>query len=174
MEEKMKLWKTFAIPCLGSILTLFSVSAFGQDVVYKEALGLVWPVRFPQGEATAGASSTTIGFVVNVPMKQGWVWYSEAGFSTPNILFTPSPRVALGPAYAVSENLIVGLAGSYQYNPSHGRTDWSHNTGGSAFLCIPLSKEISTVFSFGGGKSLRENGEWFLSFQPRLMLRFPF
>jgi hypothetical protein len=166
---------------LRTIVIAVSVAAFGSclsrtasaQTTYKAAIGQVWPVLFPKGEAKAGSVATTTGLVLNIRMHPSWIWYMEGGLSTPNTVFTPSPRVAFGPAYLVSKTVILGLASAYQYNPSHGNTDWSHTAGASLFLCVPLSKEISAVLSVGGGKSLRDQAPWFFAIQPRMMLTLP-
>ena len=166
--------KTFIACFIGALGLCFSQPASAaKTVTYKASIGQVWPVLFPKGEAKAGPVATTAGLVLNVRIDSAWLLYTEGGLSTPNTVFTPSPRAAIGPAYRLSETVFLGIAGAYQYNPAHGNIDWSHTLGVSVFLCVPISKEISAVLSLGGGKGLRENAPWFFTTQPRAMLTLP-
>jgi len=169
----MKHSRTFIACLIGALGLTSSQLAFAQTPAYKIAFGQFWPVSFPKGEAKAGPTATTTGLAVNIRMQPMWVWYTEGGLLTPNTVFTPSPRVVFGPAYRLSDTVLLGLTGAYQFNPSHGNVDWSHTAGASLFLCVPISKEMSVTLAFGGGKNLREGGQWSLVAQPRAALTLP-
>jgi len=157
-----------------SFIVLFTPSEAVAQTKAKIATGQVWSTAFPKGEAKSSPVSTTLGLALTVPMSQNWLWYSEGGLATPNSTFYPSPRGAVGPAYKLSSNVLVGLTGAYQFNPKHGAVDWSHTTGASLLVGVNITKEIGFTFVVGGGKSLREDGPWFICVQPRLMFTLPF
>lgn len=162
---------TAALVCL--FVCVLSSTALAQTKV-KVATGQVWSTAFPKGEAKSSPVSTTLGLALTVPIGQNWLWYAEGGLATPNSSFYPSPRTVQGPAYKLSGVLSVGLTGAYQYSPKHGQVDWSHSAGAGLFVGANVTKEIGVTLVAGGGKSLREDGPWFICVQPRVSFTLPF
>ena len=127
----------------------------------------------PDGVPTAAPIVTTLGLAVSIPLADDWRWYTEAGAASPFTSFTPSPRLVFGPTYGLTDEVSIGLAAAYQFNPGHGDIDWSHTAGASLLLGFNVSKDISLILAFGGGKNLREDGPWFVTFQPRVIFTLP-
>jgi len=160
-----------ALACL--IVCLISTAVMAQTKA-KVALGEVWGSTVREGDFKSNPTASTLGLALTIPMSQSWLWYAEGGLATPNSSFYPSPRTVQGPAYKLSQAVCLGLTAAYQYNPAHGKVEWSHSLGVGPFVAVSITKEIGLTFVLGGGKGLRHDGPWSIAFQPRVSFTLPF